>query len=159
MLCCGNSTWMYLRKKFPVANLSTVSGRFKDWLSLTMWRWDTSQLCLRHSTTFLLQSKKECRYLYCRALCKPTEFFSHKEQICFSFSFFNQVGVIGRTGAGKSSILNALFRLTPICSGDIMVDGINIYHLPIRELRSRLAVVPQSPFLFQGSLRWEYCIQ
>ncbi|XP_023634190.1 ABC transporter C family member 13 isoform X2 [Capsella rubella] len=64
-----------------------------------------------------------------------------------------QVGVIGRTGAGKSSILNALFRLTPVCNGEIMVDGININHLPVRELRSRLAVVPQSPFLFQGSLR------
>ncbi|KAJ4899955.1 multidrug resistance-associated protein 11 [Raphanus sativus] len=64
-----------------------------------------------------------------------------------------QVGVIGRTGAGKSSILNALLRLNPVCSGEIMVDGVNINHLPVRELRTRLAVVPQSPFLFQGSLR------
>ncbi|XP_010488818.1 PREDICTED: ABC transporter C family member 13-like [Camelina sativa] len=73
--------------------------------------------------------------------------------ISFKIQGGMQVGVIGRTGAGKSSILNALFRLTPVCSGEIMVDGINIHHLPIRELRSRFAVVPQSPFLFQGSLR------
>ncbi|XP_010467156.1 PREDICTED: ABC transporter C family member 13 isoform X2 [Camelina sativa] len=73
--------------------------------------------------------------------------------ISFTIQGGMQVGVIGRTGAGKSSILNALFRLTPVCSGEIMVDGINIHHLPIRELRSRLAIVPQSPFLFQGSLR------
>ncbi|ESQ55603.1 hypothetical protein EUTSA_v10024220mg [Eutrema salsugineum] len=73
--------------------------------------------------------------------------------ISFTIQGGIQVGVIGRTGAGKSSILNALFRLTPVCSGHIMVDGVNINHLPIRELRSRLAVVPQSPFLFQGSLR------
>ncbi|CAH2078696.1 unnamed protein product [Thlaspi arvense] len=73
--------------------------------------------------------------------------------ISFTIQGGTQVGVIGRTGAGKSSILNALFRLTPVCSGDIMVDGVNVNHLPVRELRSRLAVVPQSPFLFQGSLR------
>ncbi|XP_031389468.1 ABC transporter C family member 13 isoform X2 [Punica granatum] len=64
-----------------------------------------------------------------------------------------QVGVVGRTGAGKSSILNALFRLNPICSGCILVDGLNINNVPVRDLRSSFAVVPQSPFLFEGSLR------
>jgi len=84
-----------------------------------------------------------------RALYNRIDFFLSHD--CFVFIY--QVGVIGRTGAGKSSILNALFRLTPVCSGEILVDGINISHLLIRELRSCLAVVPQSPFLFQGSLR------
>lgn len=60
---------------------------------------------------------------------------------------------MGRTGAGKSSILNAVFRLNPICGGRIIVDGINIAGVPVRDLRSRIAVVPQSPFLFEGSLR------
>ncbi|XP_071733419.1 ABC transporter C family member 13-like [Rutidosis leptorrhynchoides] len=64
-----------------------------------------------------------------------------------------QVGIVGRTGAGKSSILNALFRLNPICGGQIIVDGINISEVSLRDLRSRFAVVPQSPFLFKGSLR------
>ncbi|GMN36333.1 hypothetical protein TIFTF001_005927 [Ficus carica] len=64
-----------------------------------------------------------------------------------------QVGIIGRTGAGKSSILNALFRLAPICTGHIIVDGINISDVPARDLRAHFAVVPQSPFLFEGSLR------
>ncbi|XP_030491896.2 ABC transporter C family member 13 isoform X1 [Cannabis sativa] len=64
-----------------------------------------------------------------------------------------QVGIIGRTGAGKSSILNALFRLSPICTGCIIVDGINIGDVPVRDLRAHFAVVPQSPFLFEGSLR------
>lgn len=64
-----------------------------------------------------------------------------------------KVGVVGRTGAGKSSILNALFRLTPICSGCIVVDGLDITDVPVRDLRPRFAVVPQSPFLFEGSLR------
>ena len=66
----------------------------------------------------------------------------------------NQVGIIGRTGAGKSSILNALFRLSPICTGCIIVDGINIAEVPVRDLRAHFAVVPQSPFLFEGSLRY-----
>lgn len=64
-----------------------------------------------------------------------------------------KVGVVGRTGAGKSSILNALFRLTPIYSGCIVVDGLDITDVPVRDLRPRFAVVPQSPFLFEGSIR------
>ncbi|CAI0420896.1 unnamed protein product [Linum tenue] len=73
--------------------------------------------------------------------------------VTFTISGGTQVGIIGRTGAGKSSILNALFRLSPVSSGYILVDGLNIVDVPVRDLRSRLAVVPQSPFLFQGSLR------
>lgn len=66
----------------------------------------------------------------------------------------NQVGIIGRTGAGKSSVLNALFRLAPICTGSITIDGVDIKNIPARELRTHLAIVPQSPFLFEGSLRY-----
>ncbi|KAK6911073.1 ABC transporter type 1, transmembrane domain, partial [Dillenia turbinata] len=64
-----------------------------------------------------------------------------------------QVGIVGRTGAGKSSILNALFRLTPICGGRILVDDIDIADISVRDLRQHFSVVPQSPFLFEGSLR------
>ncbi|KAI4355833.1 hypothetical protein L6164_004569 [Bauhinia variegata] len=73
--------------------------------------------------------------------------------LTFTIAGGTQVGIIGRTGAGKSSVLNALFRLAPICSGSIMVDGIDIKNIPVRELRAYFAVVPQSPFLFEGSLR------
>ncbi|XP_071734179.1 LOW QUALITY PROTEIN: ABC transporter C family member 13-like [Rutidosis leptorrhynchoides] len=73
--------------------------------------------------------------------------------LSFKVTGGTQVGVVGRTGAGKSSILNALFRLNPICAGQIIVDGINISDISLRDLRSRFAVVPQSPFLFKGSLR------
>ncbi|WOK92133.1 hypothetical protein Cni_G00824 [Canna indica] len=75
------------------------------------------------------------------------------DDLSFSIAAGMQVGIVGRTGAGKSSILNALFRLTPLCSGHILVDGINIAEIAARELRGRFAVVPQSPFLFEGSLR------
>ncbi|KAK4488885.1 hypothetical protein RD792_004675 [Penstemon davidsonii] len=73
--------------------------------------------------------------------------------ISFTILGGSRVGVVGRTGAGKSSILNLLFRLNQVSSGFILVDGLNIARVPIRDLRSSIAIVPQSPFLFEGSLR------
>ncbi|XP_050381430.1 ABC transporter C family member 13 isoform X2 [Argentina anserina] len=73
--------------------------------------------------------------------------------ISFTIDGGMHVGIVGRTGAGKSSVLNALFRLTPICTGCILVDDINIANAPIRDLRGHFSVVPQTPFLFEGSLR------
>ncbi|KAK7325305.1 hypothetical protein VNO77_29465 [Canavalia gladiata] len=73
--------------------------------------------------------------------------------LSFRIAGGTQVGIIGRTGAGKSSVLNALFRLTPICTGSITIDGVDIRSIPVSELRTHLAIVPQSPFLFEGSLR------
>lgn len=73
--------------------------------------------------------------------------------VSFKIDAGMQVGVVGRTGAGKSSIINAIFRLTPICNGSILIDNLNVAEVPVRELRRSCAVVPQSPFLFEGSLR------
>ncbi|XP_058067672.1 ABC transporter C family member 13 isoform X3 [Magnolia sinica] len=73
--------------------------------------------------------------------------------VSFNIAAGMQVGIVGRTGAGKSSVINALFRLTPICGGQILVDGVNIADVAVRDLRSHLSVVPQSPFLFDGPLR------
>ncbi|MCO5571788.1 hypothetical protein L7F22_025536 [Adiantum nelumboides] len=64
-----------------------------------------------------------------------------------------QVGIAGRTGAGKSSILHVLFRLIQPTSGCISIDGIDTSKVSLRELRSKLAIVPQSPFLFEGTFR------
>ncbi|KAI4331178.1 hypothetical protein MLD38_029388 [Melastoma candidum] len=75
------------------------------------------------------------------------------DDVTFTISGGTQVGIVGRTGAGKSSIVSALFRLNNICGGHILVDGIDINEVPVRDLRSRFAVVPQSAFLFEGSLR------
>ncbi|KAJ3186165.1 Multidrug resistance-associated protein 1 [Gaertneriomyces sp. JEL0708] len=64
-----------------------------------------------------------------------------------------KVGVVGRTGAGKSTLSVALFRMVELESGQILVDGHDIAAVPLSDLRSRMTLIPQDPGLFSGSLR------
>lgn len=63
------------------------------------------------------------------------------------------VGLVGRTGAGKTTIINLLLRLYDVCSGAIEVDGVNVKELPTDFIRQNMAVVSQEVFIFRGTVR------
>ncbi|KAB0797848.1 hypothetical protein PPYR_08841 [Photinus pyralis] len=74
------------------------------------------------------------------------------KNLSFQVSSKEKIGIIGRTGAGKTSIANALLRLTPI-SGEILIDGVDTKSINLQALRSKISVIPQDPTLFSGTLR------
>uniref|UniRef100_A0A3Q2PMB4 ABC-type glutathione-S-conjugate transporter n=1 Tax=Fundulus heteroclitus TaxID=8078 RepID=A0A3Q2PMB4_FUNHE len=64
-----------------------------------------------------------------------------------------KVGIVGRTGAGKSSLALGIFRILEAAKGKIFIDGVNIADIGLHDLRSRITIIPQDPVLFSGSLR------
>ena len=75
------------------------------------------------------------------------------KDISFSIRPGTRVGVVGRTGAGKSSLVLALERLIPRRAGEIIPDGVNVEDVRLDVLRERIFVIPQDPYLFPGTLR------
>ncbi|KAL8677756.1 MAG: hypothetical protein Q9186_005841 [Xanthomendoza sp. 1 TL-2023] len=73
--------------------------------------------------------------------------------LSFNVARNQRIGVVGRTGAGKSSLTLALFRFLEAREGSIKIDGIDVSKINLQDLRSRLAIIPQDPVLFSGTVR------
>ncbi|KAK0618587.1 P-loop containing nucleoside triphosphate hydrolase protein [Bombardia bombarda] len=75
------------------------------------------------------------------------------KSLTFTVNAGERLGIVGRTGAGKSTLASVLFRILDPSEGSICIDGLDISTLNLTQLRNRLAIIPQDPFLFSGTLR------
>ncbi|XP_014612654.1 PREDICTED: multidrug resistance-associated protein 1 isoform X2 [Polistes canadensis] len=73
--------------------------------------------------------------------------------LTFTIKGGEKVGIVGRTGAGKSSLTLSLFRILEAAGGKIIIDGVDVAKLGLHDLRSKLTIIPQDPVLFSGTLR------
>ncbi|CAJ2629921.1 unnamed protein product [Trifolium pratense] len=74
--------------------------------------------------------------------------------ITCTFEGGHKIGIVGRTGSGKTTLIGALFRLVEPTGGKIIVDGIDIGSIGLHDLRSRFGIIPQDPTLFNGTVRY-----
>lgn len=75
-------------------------------------------------------------------------------KLSFKINSGEKIGVVGRTGAGKSTITLAITRIVEIFEGQIKIDGVDVGQIKLDDLRSRITVIPQDPTMFKGTLKF-----
>ncbi|KAM9904329.1 hypothetical protein OXX79_002817 [Metschnikowia pulcherrima] len=75
------------------------------------------------------------------------------KQLTFGVYPGEKLGICGRTGAGKSSIMTGIYRINELDSGTITIDGVDVSQLALCDLRAKLSIIPQDPVLFEGTIR------
>ncbi len=73
--------------------------------------------------------------------------------VSFEVAAGEKVGIVGRTGSGKSSLIVTLFRIVETDGGSITLDGLDLQSMGLNDVRGRIAAIPQDPVLFSGTVR------
>lgn len=86
-------------------------------------------------------------------VCYADHFPAVLKNITCEFPGGKKIGVVGRTGSGKSTLIQALFRIVEPSQGTIVIDNVDITKIGLHDLRSKLGIIPQDPALFYGTIR------
>ncbi|GLD97559.1 hypothetical protein PINS_up006249 [Pythium insidiosum] len=111
-------------------------------------KWPSMGCVVFENVTFGYADTQEC----VNTIAAPTTPLALRD-VSFSVRSGERVGVVGRTGSGKSSLAMALFRMHPLVSGRILVDGVDISRLSLKTVRSSITIIPQTPLFYRCSVR------